>query len=106
MKMPGDHVVNVVGMGHGVVAAADVVAVRGVVRPTGVSGSASDRVCASGPDYMLVHVIAVDMMQVAIMQIVGVAIVRDRGVAAGGSMSVGVAVVRGVFRHGRGFLLI
>jgi hypothetical protein len=106
MEMPGDHVVNVVGVGHGVVAAADVVPVRGVVRPAGVSGSASDRVCASGPDYVLVHVIAVDMMQVALVQIVGVAIVRDRGVAAGGSMSVVVAVVSGVFRHGRGILLI
>jgi hypothetical protein len=106
MEMPGDHVVNVVGVGHGVVAAADVVAVRCVVRPAGGSGSASDRVCGAGPDYVLVHVIAVDMMQVAIMQIVVVAIVRDRGVAAGGSMSVGVAVVSGVFRHGRGILLI
>ena len=41
-----------------------------------------------------------------IFLIVGVAIVRDRGVAAGGSMSVVVAVVSGVFRHRRGILLI
>ena len=106
MEMPGDHVVNVVGVRHGVVAAAELVAVRAVVRPAGVSGSASDRVCASGPDYVLVHVIAVDVMQVAIMQIVSVAIVRDRGVAAPGSMSVGVGVVSDVFRHGRDILLI
>jgi hypothetical protein len=59
---------------------------------------------AFGPDHVLVHVIAVDVMQVAIVQIVGVAIVRDRGVAARGSMSVGV--VSGVFQHGRGILLI
>jgi hypothetical protein len=104
VEMPADHVVDVVGVGHGVVAAADLVAVRSVVRPAGVSGSASDRVCGADPHHVLVHVIAVDMMQVAIMQIVGVAIVRDRGVAAGGSMSVGVAVVSDVVWHGRGIL--
>jgi hypothetical protein len=55
---------------------------------------------------VLVHVIAVDVMQVAIMQIVSVAIVRDRGVAAPGSMSGGVGVVSDMFRHGRDILLI
>jgi hypothetical protein len=35
-----------------------------------------------------------------------VAIVRDRGVAARGSMSVGVGVVSRVSRHGRGILPI
>jgi hypothetical protein len=106
MEMPSNHVVNVAGVGHGVVAAAELVAWRSVVCPAGVSGNASDRVCASGPDYVLVHVIAVDVMQVAIMQIVSVAIVRDRGVAARGSMSVGVGVVSSVSRHGRGILPI
>jgi hypothetical protein len=88
VEMPADHVVDVVRVGHGAVAAAELVAMRSVVRPAGETGSASDRVCGADPHHVLVHVIAVDMMQVAIVQIVGVAVVSD------------------VFWHGRGILLI
>ena len=48
---------------------------------------------------MLIHVITVRMMQMAVMEVIRVALVRDRRVAARRSMDVRVSVVLVTIRH-------
>ena len=48
---------------------------------------------------MLIHVITVRMVQVAVMEVIRVAIVRDRRVAARRSMDVRVSFVLVAIRH-------
>lgn len=97
MEMAGDEVIRVVAVGHGFVTAAGAVRVPGGVRGAFVIRRASVRVCGGDGEAVLVRVGAMDVVEVTVMQVVGVAIVEDGEVAATRTVRVrfGMLSVRG-----------
>ena len=91
MEVPVDQVVDVVAVRHGLVPAAGAVGVGGVVSFAGVTRRTVRRVGLVDLEAVLVDVVAVGMMQVAVVQVVDVPFVIDADVAALGA--VGVVVV-------------
>jgi hypothetical protein len=79
-------------MWHGLVAAARTVAVARVVA-VAEAGRAPGGVLLVHCDTVLIDVIAVWVVQAAVVQVVGVAVMPDGSVAAAGSVLVVVAVV-------------
>ena len=95
-------ITDMVTMRHGFVPAARAVNVVGIV-PEGVGGHrrASRRVVGGYLDHMLVDMVAMRMMQVAVMQVVDVIAVLDRCMATAWAMLVRMIGVLGV-RAGHG----
>jgi hypothetical protein len=93
-----DQVVRVIAMRHGRVSAARAVDVAGGVAGAAVVRGAPGGVGRVDGDRVLVDVIAMDAVQVAIVEIVDVTGVLDRGMAATGAVYVVVAWVDRV-RH-------
>lgn len=100
VKVPVHHVVDVIAVGHRDVTAGHAVNVRFVVATTSVSGSAAGRVGAVDRERVLVHVVAVNMMKVPVMEVVEVPFVPDRRVTTAGTMLVSVAFVSRMGLHG------
>lgn len=102
VQPPVDQEVDVVAMGHRLVAAAWAVGMSVVVAagrlgvPSGVG--VADR------DHVLVHVVVVRAMQVAVVQVVDMVLVAHHGVAALRPVDVVVRFVSGMIMggHGRG----
>lgn len=93
VQVPVHEVVHVVAMWHGLVSAAGAVHVTRVVRAAVVVGCALIRVLRADRQHMLVDVVTVGVMQVAIVQVVHVPVVLQRGVAAAGTVLVCVALM-------------
>jgi len=86
MQMAVDKVVDVVAVRHRLVAATRTVAMVGVMTAAAMVGRAAVRVALAHGDDMLVDVVLVRMMQVAVMEIVDVAIVAHGEMAAPGTV--------------------
>jgi hypothetical protein len=82
VEVVADQVIDVVPVGHRLVAAARTVLVPGLVTGVAVSGGATVPVGGVHLQRVLVDVVAVRMMQVAIVQVIDVVAMPDRGVAA------------------------
>jgi hypothetical protein len=87
-----DQIVDVIAMWHSLVAAIRAVGVPGIVTRSEV-GCAVRRVGLVHGEAVLIDVIAVGMVQTAVVKIVGVSVVPDRRVAAIRPVFVGVAFV-------------
>ncbi len=94
-----DEVVHVVAVWHGFVAAARAVLVVGGVGLAVVVRSACVRVLRADLDRMLVVVPLVGVMEVAVVQIVDVAVVFDGSVAAAGAVDMLVILMDYMFGH-------
>jgi hypothetical protein len=94
-----DEVVDMIAVGHGRVAAARPVDVRGIVRAARVAGLAAAAVRVVDGDDVLVHVVPVDVVEVAVVQIVDVPLVLDSRVAAARAVRVRVSFVHLVLLH-------
>jgi hypothetical protein len=97
MEVAVDEVVDVVSMRHSLVAAIWPMDVIGVVAGTIVVGRAIGGIVGRHVQTMLVDVIAVGVMQVAIVKVVDVTVMNDRGVPASFAMFVIVMLVLGAF---------
>lgn len=100
VQVPADEVIDVIAVRHRVVAAALAVGVRLVVGAAGVRGRASGGVRAADLEGVLVDVVAVRVVQVPLVQIIGMARVRDGRVAAALAVNVIVLAVGLVVAHG------
>jgi hypothetical protein len=100
MQAPVDEIVDVVSVRHGLVTAVRSVDVAGLVTigRLGVIGLVG---CVDG-DHVLIDMVLVRMMQVAVVQVVGVTVMVDGGVAAVRSVNVIVAGVGGVLVRAHG----
>ena len=96
MDVAIDDVIDVTPMRQRFVAATDAVHVRGIVRIAGVPRTI-DRVGRRHGELMFVDVIAVDVVQVAIMNVVDVVVVTDPEVAALGAVLMAVPIVNMIF---------
>jgi hypothetical protein len=96
VEMALDQVVGVIAMRHRRMAAVDAVDVTGGMAGAAMVRRALGRVGRVDRDRVLIDVIAVDVMQVPIVQIVDVAGVLDRGMAAVGTVNMVMGLVDGV----------
>jgi hypothetical protein len=88
VQMATHQVVNVLAVRYGVVSASRAMLVRRLVLGTCVTWGAFSRVRAAGRQRMLVDMIAVDIVQLSIMNVIGVALVLNRLMATVRSVSV------------------
>ena len=94
-----DQVVDVIAVRNGFMAAARPVLVALVVSAAVMPGGAVLRVHGIHVQLVLIHMIAVDMVQMPVMQVIRVAVVLDRGVPAAGAVLVVVVRVLGAGAH-------
>jgi hypothetical protein len=112
VEVATDDVVGVIAVGHTVVPAARPVGVSGLMLGAGVARGAGRRVAPANREQVFVDVISVQAVQVAIVQVIGVALVLDGRVATPGGVPVRVALVRPMLHQGlllrppRGLLVI
>lgn len=100
MEVPVDEVVDVVPMRNGLVSATRSMLVTGVVTRAGMIRSAGGGIGRADLEHMLVDVIAVRLMQVAVMQVVHVIAMFDCDVAAAGAVNMGMPFMDSMFvRH-------
>jgi len=99
VQVPVDEVVDVIAVRHGGVATACAVHVAGLVPAAAVVRGALGRVLGAHGERVLLDGLAVLVVQMAVVQIVDVAVVSDAGVAAAAAVRVRVMGVRG--RHDR-----
>jgi hypothetical protein len=88
-----DQVVGVVAMGHGLVSAAGAVHMSFFMAVAVVPWGADGGIAAADGDAMLLDPTLAGVVQVAVVQVIGVSFVLDGGVAAVGTMSVSMTVV-------------
>ena len=88
-----DEVIDVVAMWHRFVAAAGAVDVSGFVAAAVVVGRAGVRVGGADGDAVFIDVVAMRVVQVAVVQVIDVAVVLDGGVAAARAVLVRVVGV-------------
>lgn len=93
MEVPVDEVVDVVAVGHGLVSTAGAVDVTVLVPGAAVCGGAGGRVALAHLDHVLVHVVAVGVVEVAVVEVVHVVAVLDGDVATLGAVDVVVVLV-------------
>lgn len=94
MQVAFDEVVDVVAVRHGLVPAARTVHVARLVRIARVPGRAARRIRSPDGDGVLADVVAVHVMEMAVVKVVDVSFVAHRGVAAAFAMDVVVIIVR------------
>lgn len=96
-----DEIIDVVAMRHGFVAAAGAMDMTRLMPRATMTGRAAVRVLLADLDHMLVDMVAMRMMEVAVMQVIDMIAVAHRGVAAAGAVLVIVVVVMGKRAAGR-----
>jgi len=82
VQMPGDEVVDVIAVRHGLVPATGPVYVCVLMAAAVMPGRALVRILRADRDPVLVDMAAMRMVQVAIVQVIDMALVQDRRVAA------------------------
>lgn len=80
-----DEIIDMIAMRHGFVAA-----IRPMHMATGQFGRAAIGIGGRHRDHMFINMVAVNMMKMAIMQIIHMAIVMDGGVAAARAVDMGM----------------
>ena len=95
-----DQIIDMVPMGHCLVAASITVAVILVVARTGVVRGTVSPILGGHGQGVLIDVVFMGMMKVAIMKVIDVAVVLDGRVATSLAVGMGVLAVSCVCRHG------
>lgn len=103
MQMTINQIIRMVAVRDSLVATARSMTVRSVVSPTPMIGGAAVWIRSAYRKHVLVHMILMRMMQMAIMQIVDVAIVTNSEVAAARSVLMRVIDVNRMIVRGHGF---
>jgi hypothetical protein len=93
MEVAVDQVVNVVAVRDGGMAAVGAVLVAFFVAGAGMLGSAIGRVGFVNGQGMLLNLVPFDVMQVAVVQVIDVAVVDDAGVATTWAVLVSMSLV-------------
>ena len=88
-----DQIVHVIAVRHGFVPASGAMLVACLVGTAPVIGGAVSRVRTADRQLVLIHVVRVGMMEMAIVQVVGMAVVADGQVTAAFPVDMFVAFV-------------
>lgn len=101
VQMTVDEIVDMVSVRHGLVATVCAVAMAGLMSVAAMGGRASGRVLRSDTEPMFIDMVAVWMVQMPIMQVVGVTVMGDGRMPAVRSVLMGVMLMDGVVAHRR-----
>ncbi len=102
MEMPRRQVVDMVAVGHSLMPAPRTMLVTRLMRSAEVRGRAIAWICCAYFQGMLIHMVPVHAVQMAVMKVIGVACMLNRGMAAALSVNMGVALVNGaLWSHSR-----
>jgi hypothetical protein len=93
MEMSAYQVIHMVAMRHCFVATPRPMGVPGFMRAAVVTGCALGGILSTHSDPVIINMTVVRMMQVSIVQVIGMAVMRNGGVAAIPAVDVGVALV-------------
>jgi hypothetical protein len=96
MQVAHHEVIHVIAVRNRFVAASGTVDVRRIVGGAGVRRSAGVGIGGRNLDHVLVEMVAVRGVEVAVVQVIDVVSMPDRGMAAILAVDVGVVVVNGV----------
>ena len=99
VQVPADHIVHMIAMRNSLVPAVRAMAMSGLVSVAGMRGSTSRWIVAGNGERMLVDVVAMDMVEMAVVQVVGMALMRHRLVAAAWCVMVRVMVMISMGAH-------
>jgi hypothetical protein len=99
VQVTADEIIHMIAMRNGLVPTSRSMAVRGVVTAAGMGRSAGSRILAGHVQGVLVDMVAMDEVEVAIVQVVGMVFMGNRLVAAVGSMLVSVVVMDRMGAH-------
>jgi len=101
VQVPLHQVVHVISVRHGLMSAVGPMDVIGLVRSAVVARCASILVASACLHLVFINVVSVNMVQMAVMEIIGVAVVLDGRVATIGAVDMGVRFMDSTgFRHG------
>lgn len=101
VEMIADNVVDVIPVGDGRVAAPRAVTVAGLVAPASMRRRTGAWVALADLEPALVHVISVHGVQAAVVEVIGVILMADRGVAAALAVNMRVLRMDPVLWHGQ-----
>lgn len=101
VQMTVDQIVDMVSVRHGLVATVRAVAMAGLMSVAAMGGRASSRVLRGDTEPMFIDMVAVRMVQMAIMQVVDVAVMGDGRMPAVGSVLMGMMLMGRVVVHQR-----
>lgn len=101
VQVAGHKIVDVVSMGNRLVSAARAMAMSGFMSVAGMRRGADGGILLGDREHMFIDVVVMDMVEMAIVEVVGMALMRNRLVAAASGVAVGMMVMRGVCAHGR-----
>lgn len=90
VQMPVDKIIDMIAVGHSFMAATGAVSMAGLVATTVVRGGTGGRICGIDTDHMFLNTVRPDVVQMAVVEVVGVAIMSNRGMATGGTVLVRV----------------
>lgn len=96
--MAVDEVIHVVAMRHRVMPASGAMLVAGIVARAGMLRSACVRVGGAYLNNMLIDVVAMGLMQMAVVKIIDMVVVLHRDMSAAGAVDVRMPFVNLVFR--------
>lgn len=100
MEMSVDEIVDVISVRNRFMAATGTMLMPGLVTGAEVIRRTSRRIGVTHLDHVLIDVIAVRLMQVAVVQVVDVIAVLDGDMAAAGAVNVGMTLMNSMFvRH-------
>jgi hypothetical protein len=99
MQVSAYYVIDMVAMRDRLMSALRVVAMPLVMAFTGVIRCARGRIVLADPDRMLIHMIIVNVMHMAVMQIVRVAFVRNGLMSAAGAVGMVMSFVNRMLIH-------
>jgi hypothetical protein len=101
VQMAGDQIINMVSVRHGLMSAVRAMAMSGLVPLAAMGRRASSRVFHGDTEPMFIDMIAVWMVQMSIVQVVGVTVMGDGRMPAVRSVLMGVMLMDGVVAHRR-----
>ncbi len=99
VQVAGHKIVDVVSMWNSLVAAARTVAMSRLVSLAGMPRGAGGGIFFGDSKDMFIDVVLMDMVEMAIVQVVGMTVMRNRLVAAAWSVTVGMMGMSGMCAH-------
>jgi len=99
VQMTCNEVVDMISVGNRWVSAVRAMPMSGVMPAAAMSGCAGSGILIIDGESMLVDMVAMKMMQMPVVEIIGVAVMCDGWMATIGSVLMGVSIVNGVIAH-------
>ncbi len=99
VQVPADHIVQMIAMGNGLVTAARAMAMPGLVSVAGMCRGASGWIFTGDGKDMFIDMVGMNMVEMAIVHVIGMAVMHDRLMAAARCVAVGVMVMSSMGAH-------